>query len=173
MPNYCDNIATISGPAEVIGQIKTILEDPKGELLNYMVPEPKDNESWYEWRVENWGTKWDISDVYLNDEDTENNSIEFGFSSAWSPPTQAFETWARGQEGVTFTLKYFEPGVGFLGEATYDGEYYDDNYIDSQSDATAYKDFARDEWGWEDEEEPEPFTEWYKQGVEEKGLTDD
>ena len=123
--------------------------------------------------MENWGTKWDISDVYLNDEDTENNSIEFGFSSAWSPPTQAFETWARGQEGVTFTLKYFEPGVGFLGEATYDGEYFDDNYIDSQSDATAYKDFARDEWGWEDEEEPEPFTEWYKQGVEEKGLTDD
>ena len=171
MPNYCDNTATITGPIDIISKIKSILEDDNGDLLNYMVPQPnfEGDQDWYTWNVENWGTKWPISEVCINDDD-ELDSIEFGFSSAWAPPVTAFETWARGQDGVTFQLDYFEPGIGFVGTATYDGEYFDDNYIEASDDYAAYKTKTQEEWGWEEDEDEEPLTEWYKEGVKDKGL---
>lgn len=171
MPNWCDNMATITGPASVIKEIKEILESDDPELLNYMVPQPNfaGESDWYSWNVENWGTKWDIASPTINDDDRD-DSISFGFSSAWGPPVQAFENWARGQDNVTFQLDYFEPGIGFVGTATYDGEYFDDDSLDHNSDPELYKTKVREEWGWEDDEEEEPLTDWYKQGVEDKGL---
>ena len=47
-------------------------------------------ESWYEWRVENWGTKWDACEVQFTDED--DNVALIYFETAWSPPT-AFLQW--------------------------------------------------------------------------------
>lgn len=170
MPNWCDNRATIAGPVDKIAEIKQILEDDNGGLLNYMVPQPKfEGESdWYNWNVENWGTKWPISSVCIGH--SEIDTITFSFSTAWAPPISAFETWANSQDNVTFSLEYFEPGCQFVGTAIYDGEYFDDECVDSNSEPEYYKDKARDEWGWEDEEDEEPLTEWYKQGVEDKGL---
>ncbi|NBO24667.1 MAG: hypothetical protein EBU93_05490 [Chlamydiae bacterium] len=161
MPNWVDNSATITAPTDMINEIKEILESDNSELLNYMVPQPKfqNDQDWYSWNVENWGTKWDISSPYIN----------VSFNSAWSPPIAAFETWARSQENVTFQLDYFEPGMGFVGNASYDGEYLDEDFIEAAVEPENYKTKVRLEWGWDDEEE-EPLTEWYKQGVEDKGL---
>ena len=174
MPNWCDNQATITGPAPVISKIKSILEDPEGELLAWMVPQPnfEGDQDWYAWNVENWGTKWPIADIHIDD-DEQDDCIEFSFTTAWAPPINAFETWARGQEDVTFELKYFEGGVGFVGTTSYDGEYLDDDCVDSGSDPVEYRRIAEEDWGYEFEEEPEPLTEWYKDGVIAKGLTND
>jgi hypothetical protein len=62
--------------------------------------------------------------------------------------------------------------MGFVGTAAYDGEYFDDECVDS-SDLQEYRRIARDDWGHEIEEEPEPLTEWYRDGVIAKGLTND
>jgi hypothetical protein len=171
MPNWCSNRATISGPAPVISEIKKILEDPEGELLNWMVPQPnfEGDQDWYNWNIANWGTKWNITDVYI-DNDDEEDSIEFTFSTAWAPPVEAFATWAMGDGRVQFTLEYWEPGCGFLGVTTYDGEYLDTDDVDCGSDPARYKEIASDTWGYEEYDEPEPLTEWYKDGVEAKGL---
>jgi hypothetical protein len=173
MPNWCDNVATITGPASVIKEIKEILKSNDPDLLNYMVPQPRfEGESdWYSWNIENWGTKWEISSPTINEDS--DDSISFGFMTAWGPPIAAFETWGRGQENVTFQLDYFEPGMEFVGTATYDGEFFDDECINNSSDSEYYKNKVRDEWGWEEDEEEEPLTEWYKQGVEDKGLNND
>jgi len=45
--------------------------------------------TWYEWRVMNWGTKWNAYDVVLEGDDEE---IKMRFDSAWSPPDQWFQT---------------------------------------------------------------------------------
>ena len=37
-------------------------------------------------------------------------------------------------------------------------------------DPDRYWEMAADEFGVEPDEEPEPLTEWYTQGVEDKGL---
>jgi hypothetical protein len=171
MPNWCSNRATITGPSPVIDEIKQILADPEGELLAWMVPQPNfEGESdWYNWNVNNWGTKWDITDVYIDNAD-EPDSIEFAFSTAWAPPVEAFATWALADGRVQFSLEYWEPGCGFVGVTAFDGEYLDTDDVDCGSDPEEYKRRASDVWGYEEYDEPEPLTEWYKDGVEQKGL---
>jgi hypothetical protein len=89
MPNWCSNRATISGPAPVIKEITDILNQEDTPLLAWMVPEPKyeGDQDWYMWRVNAWGTKWDIGDVYF-EHNADEDQIQFEFSSPWGPPTQ-------------------------------------------------------------------------------------
>jgi hypothetical protein len=169
MPNWCSNRATIAGPAPIIAEITEILNRDDTPLLNWMMPEPKHNEGWYDWRVNNWGTKWDICDVYFENQ-PEEDSIEFSFCSAWAPPTEAFRVWAESDGRVEFKLEYWEPGIGFVGSAVYDGDCYFEDYVDCNQDEKEYKRIASDVWGYEEYEEPEPLTEWYKDGIKEKGL---
>jgi len=171
MPNWCSNRATITGPSPVIDEIKQILKDPEGELLAWMVPQPNfaGEQDWYMWNVNNWGTKWDINDVYI-DNAAEPDTIEFSFSTAWAPPVEAFYTWAAQDGRVQFGLDYWEPGCGFVGTTTYDGEYLDTDDVDSGTDPARYREIASDVWGYVENEEPEPLTEWYRDGVKDKGL---
>lgn len=170
MPNWTSNRATITGPAPVIKEIVDILNDPEGDLLNWMVPRPKSEEDdWYNWNIVNWGTKWSISDIYF-EQPADKDSVEFSFCSAWAPPVEAFRTWAQADGRVQFNLEYWEPGCAFVGSAMYDGDVFDDACVDANSDAVEYKRIATDVWGYEEWDEPEPLTEWYKDGVEAKGL---
>ena len=82
MPNYCNNRIKLSGPEE---DIKSLLDFIRSDdsIFDFekVVPIPEEyleNGKWYDWRVENWGTKWNCSDVSIN-----GNSIEF--LTAWSP----------------------------------------------------------------------------------------
>jgi hypothetical protein len=170
MPNWCSNRATITGPSPVIEEIRLKLTQDDPELLAWMVPQPKfeGDQDWYMWNVNNWGTKWDISDVYIDND--EPDSIEFSFSSAWAPPVEAFTTWAFADGRVQFSLEYWEPGCGFVGVTTFDGEYLDTDDVDCGTDPARYKEIASETWGYEEWNEPEPLTEWYKEGVEAKGL---
>ena len=170
MPNWCSNRATITGPAPVIKEITEILNQDDSPLLQWMNPRPgAEEENWYQWNIDNWGTKWDITDVYFENP-PEEDTIEFSFCTAWAPPVQAFETWAAEDGRVQYKLDYWEPGVGFVGSASYDGEFFDDEYVEANADPEEYKRIASDVWGYEEYEEPEPLTEWYKDGVEAKGL---
>jgi hypothetical protein len=171
MPNWCSNRATITGPAPVIKEITDILNQDRSPLLNWMVPQPRfENDSdWYDWNVANWGTKWDITDVYFENQ-AEEDSIEFSFCTAWGPPVEAFRTWAEGDGRVEFNLEYWEPGMGFVGSVTYDGDCVADSCVDINSDPAEYKRIASDVWGYEEYDEPEPLTEWYQEGVKDKGL---
>lgn len=170
MPNWCSNRATISGPAPVIAKITEILNQEDSPLLAWMVPEPRyeGDQDWYSWRVNNWGTKWDISDVYFEHQ-PEEDQIEFSFGTAWGPCVEAFYTWAKADGRVQFTLNYWEPGMAFVGSVSFDGEYLSDDHRDMQSDRAGYLELAGELFGYVEEDE-EPLTEWYKQGVEDKGL---
>jgi hypothetical protein len=171
MPNWCSNRATISGPAPVIKEITDILNQEDTPLLAWMVSEPKyeGDQDWYNWRVANWGTKWDISDVYFEHQPDE-DQIQFSFSTAWGPCVEAFHTWAAADGRVQFTLEYWEPGMAFAGRVSYDGEYLDDDHRDANQDRAGYRELAEEVFGYVEDEEEEPLTEWYTQGVKDKGL---
>ena len=170
MPNWCMNTATISGPKPVIDEIKAVLADPEKGLLNWMRPMPKDQEdNWYDWCVNNWGTKWDVTEPFVSD-DVEEDSVTFSFDTAWGPPITAFQHWAERDGRVTYRLSYVEPGMGFVGWDSYDGEYFDEDYVEHGADPERYWEMAGEEFGMEPDEEPEPLTEWYEQGVKDKGL---
>jgi hypothetical protein len=175
MPNWCSNTATISGPRPVIDEIRNILSDREQDsrLLKWMRPMPEDQEeNWYDWCVTNWGTKWDITNAFVSD-DTEEDSITFSFDTAWGSPVEAFRHWAQQDGRVNYRLSYIEEGMMFVGWDSYDGEYFDDDVVDHEDDPGRYWEMAGEEFGIEQEEEPEPLTEWYVEGVREKGLTNE
>jgi len=175
MPNWCSNTATINAPKPVIDEIRSILsdQDQDSRLLKWMRPMPPDQEeNWYDWCVTNWGTKWDITSPFVSD-DTEEDSITFSFDTAWAPPIEAFRHWAEQDGRVTYRLSFVEEGMMFAGWDSYDGEYFDDDIVDHEDDPERYWEMAAEEFGIEREEDPEPLTEWYEQGVREKGLTNE
>jgi hypothetical protein len=59
----------------------------------------------------------------------------------------------------------------FVGWDSYDGEYFDEDYVEHGNDPDRYWEMAGEEFGIEPEEEPEPLTEWYEQGIKDRGLT--
>ena len=77
---------------------------------------------WYNWNVDNWGTKWD-ADVYHMESNllTEPNSsavtLKVGFNTAWSPPTSWFNALCDilRDEELSMEIRYSEEGMGFAG----------------------------------------------------------
>ena len=59
--------------------------------------------------------------------------------------------------------------MGFVGRTEWDGESLSEDHRESQTDFLGYKEMAQEVFGYVEDDE-EPLTEWYKQGVEDKGL---
>ena len=140
MPNWCSNSITISGSTDTIKQLwdDAHVGDDFG-LLNAMVPMPKelddttkgtdgDAVNWYDWRVQNWGTKWDVSDEGLEYVDNGDGTsvIQGWFDSAWAPPIEAYNTFLDDMDGCYLEATYEEGGMDFAGIYT-DG---DDQYME-------------------------------------------
>ena len=71
------------------------------------------SQAWWDWRVQHWGTKWDV-EATLED-DTSEDYLEYYFDSAWSPPTEWLQKVAKDFPELEFRLHYEESGVGFTG----------------------------------------------------------
>ena len=78
---------------------------------------------WYQWNVDNWGTKWDVVDcrMYLED-----NQMKFTFLTAWAPPITWLEKVGAIFPNVWLKLEYDEPGACFKGIACGRGEIIDE-----------------------------------------------
>jgi hypothetical protein len=72
----------------------------------------RDGEGWHTWRLLNWGTKWDASDVRAR---RKNGRLVYDFLTAWSPPLPFVSACARRQRGLVFELTYQESGCCFAG----------------------------------------------------------
>ena len=46
---------------------------------------------WYEWRLENWDTKWDVPKDDIEITEVNNGHIVIGFDTAWSPPIAIYK----------------------------------------------------------------------------------
>jgi hypothetical protein len=68
--------------------------------------------SWYDYCVNEWGTKWDCS-PYSNQVTNEGKTLSCAFDTAWAPPVAFYEK----MENLGFTVEamYYEPGMGFCG----------------------------------------------------------
>lgn len=69
---------------------------------------------WYDWAVAKWGTKWNSSDVDVEDSD-------ITFTTAWSPPRPVIEKLSELFPSIEITHIYFEPGTELAGEDVYYG----------------------------------------------------
>lgn len=128
MPNWCSNNLTIEHEdgAMVDRFVKAYNE---GNTCNEFIPKPENiGEGWWDFCVNNWGTKWDIgcdTDQRYGLKPTRvGNQVTVTFDSAWSPPIGLYQE--LDDLGFMVSATYFEPGMGFCGK-WYDGndEYYE------------------------------------------------
>jgi hypothetical protein len=175
MPNWCNNNIELAhkDPA-MLERAKAAFVD--GRLLDEFIPLPaelKDTTSpsetnealmekygasdWYNWCINNWGTKWDISPY---DCEIENGQLVGSFDSPWGPPLEAY---AKLEElGFEVRAYYHECGMGFAG--VYEGfdEFYDYSGMDADEAEEYLPEALNEMYGitesmreWEEENEDE------------------
>lgn len=132
MPNWCENRLEITGPErELTLFLAKAKEGDKPLSFQNLHPMPEElhgtsspgaNPNWYDWRVENWGTKWDTGREVHADEGSA-TSQSFSFDTAWSPPTALVKKVSGDFPGLLFRIEYAEAGMCFAGFEEYsDGE---------------------------------------------------
>jgi hypothetical protein len=140
MPNWCNNSVEIyhEDPA-MIERVRKAFND--GALLNEFIPIPQslrivagcvgdpDEQkkleedtarnrevhgygNWYDYCVNEWGTKWDVGADGNPAQDIP-GGLMLGFESAWAPPCAAYEKLT--EQGFRIRAMYFEPGMAFAG----------------------------------------------------------
>jgi hypothetical protein len=112
MPNWCDNTVRLTfQDKEALDVLEKELSNKEGDgVFQLLRPNPA-GEWQYDWSVENWGTKWDMSLIDFNRED--DNTIWISFETAWSPPIALYEFLY--EEGWNVEAYYHEPGMAFCG----------------------------------------------------------
>jgi hypothetical protein len=130
MPNWCENRVYLEAtPSEIEAIVAAVKNqgDTKG-LLDYLRPQPEHAEesethmpNWWSWRVENWGTKWEVTAEIVS-HSIADGWINLAFDSAWSPPIEALIHWgSESEETRSYNIRYIEWGMGFCGEADDEG----------------------------------------------------
>jgi hypothetical protein len=139
MPNWCNNTVELyhDDPA-MIERARQAFN--KGALLNEFIPCPQDlidtvsgfvgegqdaleakqaanrekygYSTWYDFCVNEWGTKWDIGADGYNADDIP-GGLMLTFESAWAPPCNAYEKLE--ELGFRIRAMYHEPGMAFAG----------------------------------------------------------
>jgi hypothetical protein len=138
MPNWCYNWVTVvtNGAVEdrpkVLGAVSSLVSSEERPFdFERVIPMPEglDEEPGmvgYDWRVDNWGTKWNVH-AEETQVDRKADRVEYFFETAWSPPFQVIERLAERLAelfpDLDVTLAYDEPGTDFGGFVYYrDGE---------------------------------------------------
>jgi hypothetical protein len=107
-------------------------DDGDGEVnLDFakIIPHPtEEDKNTLGWETENWGTKWNCMDGFLQD------MGGFYFNTAWSPACPVIQKLSE-LIGESLRLTYLEEGMGFCGEFTAnpDGTYIDKTYDDLEN----------------------------------------
>ena len=158
MPNWCNNTLRLEHTDPAMIQ-KFVAGFKKGEAMQEFLPCPDELRNaqapnreataeqidaliekygasdWYNWCVNNWGTKWDIGgDDFLIDE-VDTNTVRVSFDSAWAPPVNFYEHMAT--LGFNLEAMYWEPGMGFAGTVTSSEGMIFDDYYDYSDGMTA------------------------------------
>ena len=133
MPNWCYNSLTLNHTdIEKINELGHILDNQEYENIKFfqiLHPRPDSEEdNWYSWNVDNWGTKWDAnisSHEFIRDE-----SLTVNFDTAWSPPISFYQFIE--EQGYVVSALYSEEGMSFCGKyEDGDDDYYDySDYLD-------------------------------------------
>ena len=105
------NRSPLYEPRGKVGELPVKREDPwtRYEFLST----GKSDDRWYDWRVQNWDTKWDAYDVVVTDDDEEQLEVEF--STAWSPPEAICSAIREQYPDVSVSWFYDEPGCEIAG----------------------------------------------------------
>ena len=120
MPNHICNIVKIKGNSEEVKNFmesiaKDTMED-KHDVTGYgtidfnkIIPEPEyeNPDDWYNWRIQNWGTKWNAYDQIKTEKPN-----ELYFLTAWSAPNKIYEALTKKFPNLTIEVDYADEDIG-------------------------------------------------------------
>ena len=142
MPNHCDQQVHLRGPHNLIKEIYDHLKQTDPMFCQLIKPMPFEMfvqprirkmvepfkaktsiPAWYDWRCENWGTKWEVCDVQFTEAELtvigdvyeDGCEAEFGFHcwTAWGPPLPVWN--ALVDLGISVDADYQDEGGMFEG----------------------------------------------------------
>ena len=170
MPNNTDSVIEFKVSYEIKVKILDFIKgvDDNGDLrplcFNKIIPMPstifhgdlgqKEKEihgtnNWYDWSIENWGTKWDAYDTSICEVGTSNSEnfildkksktkVRVYFLTAWSPVPKILSVLSKNFP-VKFIYAYRDEGGGFYGK----DEYLNGVLIKSSENKTTVERFLR------------------------------
>jgi hypothetical protein len=123
MPNNTDNRVILSHDnTEAVDMIYNIMNTEDTPLCETLIPMDTallNSGGWYDWRIENWGTKWEIYDATCDRMDA--NTLVLYFYTAWSPPFPIFDKLVS--MGFEVNARYLDEGWMYIGEYNSDGNH--------------------------------------------------
>ena len=103
---------SFSDPRGVVGELPVISDEPCKGL--HFASTGRQDDSWYNWRVQNWGTKWDCYSLEIDDTDMP-HGFEVNFETAWSPPEEVCYAIKDQYDDLSISWFYDEPGCELAG----------------------------------------------------------
>lgn len=101
-------------------------------IQNYGVP------TWYEWCINNWGTKWG---AYGYDKNTDySKNTDLWFQTAWSAPHPILQKLSEMYPDITFEHEWADEDIGYnCGRCSYtSGERIEEYYPESEKDGIEF-----------------------------------
>lgn len=123
-------------------------------IIDYSIVVPKfkflTGISGYSWACNNWGTKWNVTDVSVEERD---GVLVYDFETAWNPPKPVIEKLIKKFPKLSFSFRYSEEGMFFAGIIEgEDGDIYTDEVFTTDEE---FKENGFDYMVYEDEEDEE------------------
>ena len=109
MPNWCTNSVVISHDDETLIDAleQELMKGDDAKVFNHLVPRPaEEEENWYAWNINAWGTKWDVNETYENDEGY------ICFDTAWSTPHEIIFELCLRYTDLTFEVQFADEDLG-------------------------------------------------------------
>ena len=103
---------SFSQPRGEVGELP-VYSDDKMKGLHFASTGHQDDR-WYNWRVHNWGTKWDCYSLEIDDTDMP-HGFEVQFETAWSPPEEVCYAIKDQYDDLSISWFYDEPGCELAG----------------------------------------------------------
>ena len=116
MPNWCHTTLNVEGSKEQIKEFSALVSraiENDNSLCNAIIPRPAaEEDNWYNWNITNWGSKWDVTDMFVEYEDDIN--INLTFATAWNAIFPIFDELVK--RGFKVKAEYQDEGYMFAGE---------------------------------------------------------
>ena len=103
---------SFSDPRGDVGELPVMSDEPCKGL--HFASTGRQDDRWYNWRVQNWGTKWDCYSLEIDDTDMP-HGFEVNFETAWSPPEEVCYAIKDQYDDLSFSWFYDEPGCELAG----------------------------------------------------------
>ena len=117
MPNWCSNslklTATTDSNRKLLDEIEKQFENVNAVIFDMIKPTPLDlleGNGWYDWRIKNWGTKWDAT---LLQATRKKDTVTLHFETAWAPAIEIYKVLE--EEGFKVEATYVEQGMQYAG----------------------------------------------------------